>query len=797
MRWVRFFHEVGLEDVPLVGGKNASLGEMIRELSPLGVRVPEGFATTSEAYWHFLEHNGLKEAIARELGELDPEDPKALQRVSRRLRNLILKGEYPQDLREEILEAYRRLSEEAGEEEIPVAVRSSATAEDLPTASFAGQQESFLYVQGEADLLLHVKRAMASLFTARAISYRAHMGFDHLKVALSVGVQRMVRADDAASGVIFTLDPDTGHRGFVYLTAIYGLGENIVQGRVIPDGYYVHKETFREGFRAVVYRRLSAKELTLAFDPREGRLKNRPTPLYLRNRFALRDEEVLLLADWAMKIEDHYSKKRGSPTPMDIEWAKDGPTGELFVLQARPETVHSQKTPVLRVFRLLKRGEVLAEGLAVGEAIAMGRARVLKDPKEMDRFQEGEVLVTETTNPDWEPIMKKAAAIVTERGGRTSHAAIVARELGVPAVVGAVGATRSVPEGEEVTVSCAEGERGVVYRGRLPFEVEEIRPETLPRTRTRILVNVGTPEEALRTSLLPTDGVGLLRMELVFASHVRVHPLALTRFETLPKEVRRQVEEVTEAYPDKRAYFVETLSQGIGLIAAAFYPRPVLLRFSDFKTNEYARLLGGHLFEPKEENPMLGWRGASRYYHPDYKEGFLLEVAAVRRVREEMGLKNLMVMVPFCRTPEEGEKVLEVMAEGGLRRGEGGLEVHVMAEIPSNVLEAEAFAELFDGFSIGSNDLTQLALGLDRDSERVAHLFDERRETVKRLAAMLIEKAHAKGKKVGICGQAPSDYPEFAAFLVERGIDSLSLNPDALLRTVREVAEVERRLGIG
>ena len=662
MRWVRFFHEVGLEDVPLVGGKNASLGEMIRELSPLGVRVPEGFATTSEAYWHFLEHNGLKEAIARELGELDPEDPKALQRVSRRLRNLILKGEYPQDLREEILEAYRRLSEEAGEEEIPVAVRSSATAEDLPTASFAGQQESFLYVQGEEDLLLHVKRAMASLFTARAISYRAHMGFDHLKVALSVGVQRMVRADEAASGVIFTLDPDTGHRGFVYLTAIYGLGENIVQGRVTPDGYYVHKETFREGFRAVVYRRLGAKELTLAFDPREGRLKNRPTPLHLRNRFALRDEEVLLLADWALKIEDHYSRKRGSPTPMDIEWAKDGPTGELFVLQARPETVHSQKTPVLRVFRLLKRGEVLAEGLAVGEAIAAGRARILKDPKEMDRFQEGEVLVTETTNPDWEPIMKKAAAIVTERGGRTSHAAIVARELGVPAVVGAVGATRSVPEGEEVTVSCAEGERGVVYRGRLPFEVEEIRPETLPRTRTRILVNVGTPEEALRTSLLPTDGVGLLRMEFVFASHVRVHPLALTRFETLPKEVRRQVEEVTEAYPDKRAYFVERLSEGIGLIAAAFYPRPVLLRFSDFKTNEYARLLGGHLFEPKEENPMLGWRGASRYYHPDYKEGFLLEVAAVKRVREEMGLKNLMVMVPFCRTPEEGEKVLEVMA---------------------------------------------------------------------------------------------------------------------------------------
>jgi pyruvate,water dikinase len=617
------------------------------------------------------------------------------------------------------------------------------------------------------------------------------MGFDNLKVALSVGVQRMVRADTGASGVIFTLDPDTGHRGFVYVTAIFGLGENIVQGRVVPDGYYVHKEALRQGYKALVYRKLGAKELTLTYDPREGRLKNRPTPPYLRNQFALKDEEVLLLADWSLKIEDHYSQKRGAPTPMDIEWAKDGPTGELFILQARPETVHSQKSPVLRVYRLLDRREVLAEGLAVGEAIAQGRARILRSPKEMDRFQEGEVLVTETTNPDWEPIMKKAAAIVTERGGRTSHAAIVARELGVPAIVGAAGATRGIPEGEEVTVSCAEGEVGWVYRGRLPYEVEEIHPESLPKTRTKILVNVGTPEEALKVSLLPTEGVGLLRMEFVFASHVRVHPLALTRYEALPKEVRRQVDEATEGYGDKRAYFVERLSEGIALIAAAFYPRPVLLRFSDFKTNEYARLIGGHLFEPKEENPMLGWRGASRYYHPDYKEGFLLEVAAVRRVREVLGLKNLKVMVPFCRTPEEGEKVLKVMEEGGLRRGEDGLEVYVMAEIPSNVLEAEAFAELFDGFSIGSNDLTQLALGLDRDSERVAHLFDERRETVKALCALLIEKAHAKARPVGICGQAPSDYPEFAAFLVERGIDSISLNPDALLRAVKKVAEME------
>ncbi len=796
MKWVRFFTEVGLEDVPLVGGKNASLGEMIRELAPLGVKVPGGFATTSEAYWHFLEHNGLREAIAQELAGLDVENPAALQRASRRLRNLILKGKYPEDLEEEIRLAYRKLSEEAGEEALPVAVRSSATAEDLPTASFAGQQESYLYVQGEEELLLHVKRAMASLFTARAISYRAHMGFDHLKVALSVGVQRMVRADTASSGVIFTLDPDTGHPGFVYITAIWGLGENIVQGRVGPDGYYVHKETLKQGYKALIHKRLGSKELTLAFDPKEGRLKNRPTPPYLRNQFALSDEEALLLADWSLKIEEHYSQKRGAPTPMDIEWAKDGPTGELFILQARPETVHSQKTPVLRVYRLQERGEVLAEGLAVGEAIATGRARVLRDPKEMDRFQEGEVLVTETTNPDWEPIMKRAAAIVTERGGRTSHAAIVARELGVPAVVGAMGATERIPDGEAVTVSCAEGETGRIYRGALPFEVEEVRPDTLPKTRTQILVNVGTPDEALRASLLPTDGVGLLRMEFVFASHVRVHPLALTRFPSLPKEVQRQVAELTEGYPDKRAYFVDRLAQGIALIAAAFYPRPVLLRFSDFKTNEYARLIGGHLFEPKEENPMLGWRGASRYYHPDYKEGFLLEVQAVKRVREEMGLKNLMVMVPFCRTPEEGQRVLEVMAEGGLRRGEDGLQVYVMAEIPSNVLEAEAFAELFDGFSIGSNDLTQLALGLDRDSERVATLFDERRPTVQALAAMLIEKAHAKGKKVGICGQAPSDYPEFAAFLVEKGIDSLSLNPDALLRTVKKVAELEAALGL-
>ncbi|MGQ9735303.1 MAG: phosphoenolpyruvate synthase [Thermaceae bacterium] len=786
MNYIKFFHEIELEDLPLVGGKNASLGEMIRALSPLGIRVPEGFALTAEGYRAFLKENGLHEAIAKTLEDLDPDDPKSLQRKSRRLRELFLKGTYPKDLEEEIRSAYRALSEKAQEAsgELPVAVRSSATLEDLPTASFAGQQESYLYVQGEEDLLHHVKRAMASLFTARAISYRARLGFDHLKVALSVGVQRMVRADEGASGVIFTLDPDSGHRGVVYLTAIYGLGENIVQGRVTPDQYYVHKDTL-----ALVYKVLGSKELTLIYDRMDGRLKNRPTPPSLRNRFALNDEDVLTLAQWALRIEEHYSKVRGVETPMDIEWAKDGATGEVYILQARPETVHAQKAPVLKVYRLLERGRILAEGLAVGEGIAVGRARILNDPKEMDQFQPGEVLVTETTNPDWEPIMKKASAIVTERGGRTSHAAIVARELGIPAVVGAPEARKRIPSGV-VTVSTAEGEVGRVYEGQLSYSVEEISPQALPKTRTKIMLNLGNPAEALRLGRLPVDGVGLARMEFIFASHVRVHPLALTRYETLPHQVRRQVDALTQGYSDKQAYFVDTLAQGIALIAAAFYPRPVLLRFSDFKTNEYARLIGGHLFEPKEENPMLGWRGASRYDHPEYKEGFLLEVAAVKKVRE-MGLKNLMVMIPFCRTPEEGARVLSVMAEGGLKRGEDGLEVYVMAEIPSNILEAEAFAELFDGFSIGSNDLTQLALGLDRDSERVAHLFDERRETVKALIRLLIQKAHAKGRPVGICGQAPSDYPEFAAFLVREGIDSISLNPDALLPTLRVVAEAE------
>ncbi|WP_287371573.1 phosphoenolpyruvate synthase [Oceanithermus sp.] len=798
MKWVKWFSEVGIHDVPLVGGKNASLGEMLRTLGEVGVRVPDGFAVTAEAYRYYLREAGLEDKIRALLDGWDRSDPADLIRRARRIRNMIVRAECPEDLRREIAEAYAELSRKYGTDEVDVAVRSSATAEDLPTASFAGQQDTYLMVHGEAELLLSVRRAFASLFTARAISYREDMGFDHFKVALSVGVQKMVRSDLASSGVIFTLDTETGFRDVVLVTSIWGLGENIVQGRVVPDEFYVHKPTLRKGFPSLVWKKLGAKEFKLVYDEQKQRLSNQPTPRDERERFSLEPDEVLQLARWAVAIEDHYSKVHGEPTPMDIEWAKDGLSGELFIVQARPETVHSQRKGLkFTVYELKEKGKVLVRGLAVGEKIASGKVRVITDPNKMDEFQPGEVLVTTITDPDWEPIMKEAAAIVTDRGGRTSHAAIVARELGIPAVVGSENATRVLRTGQEVTVSCAEGEDGRVYEGRLAFEVHEVDPETLPKPeRTRILLNVGNPELAFKLAQYPVDGVGLARMEFIFASWIRVHPLALTRYDQLPIRVKRQVDELTRGYPTKEEYFIDKLAQGIAVIAAAFYPREVILRFSDFKTNEYAHLLGGELFEPREENPMLGWRGASRYYHPDYKEGFLLELAAVKRVREDMGLDNLKVMVPFCRTPEEGRRVLEVMREGGLEPGKNGLEVYVMAEIPSNIWLADAYADVFDGFSIGSNDLTQLTLGVDRDSDRIAALFDERNEAVKRSVAHLIERAHAHAprRKVGICGQAPSDYPEFAAFLVEKGIDSISLNPDAVLRTMSRVVEMEQKL---
>ncbi len=797
MKWIKWFSEVGIADVGLVGGKNASLGEMLRELKSVGVRVPDGFAVTAEAYRYYLREAGLEDKIRKILADLDKSDPDDLLKRSRRIRNLIIRAECPADLRDEITAAYRELSKKYDTDEVDVAVRSSATAEDLPNASFAGQQDTYLMIHGEAELLLAVRRAFASLFTARAISYREDMGFDHFKVALSVGVQKMVRSDKASSGVMFTLDTETGFRDVVLITSIWGLGENIVQGRVVPDEFYVHKPTLRQGYDSLIWKKLGAKEFKLVYDEQKQRLSNLPTPKEERERFSLEPEEVLQLGRWAMAIEDHYSKVHNRPTPMDIEWAKDGLTGELFIVQARPETVHSQRKGLkFTVYELKEKGKVLVEGLAVGDKVASGKVRVITDPNKMDEFRPGEVLVTTITDPDWEPIMKEAAAIITDRGGRTSHAAIVARELGIPAVVGTEKATRVLKTGQEVTVSCVEGEDGKVYEGKLAYEVHEIDPASLPKPKTKILLNVGNPELAFKLSQYPVDGVGLARMEFIFASWIRVHPLALTRYEQLPIRVKRQVDELTRGYPSKEEYFIDKLSQGIAVIAAAFYPREVILRFSDFKTNEYAHLLGGELFEPREENPMLGWRGASRYYHPDYKEGFMLELAAVKRVREKFGLSNLKVMVPFCRTPDEGQKVLEVMREGGLEQGKDGLEVYVMAEIPSNIWLADTYADLFDGFSIGSNDLTQLTLGVDRDSDRISALFDERNEAVKRSVAHLIEHAHAHEprRKVGICGQAPSDYPEFAAFLVEKGIDTISLNPDAVLRTMQRVVEMEKEL---
>ena len=709
----------------------------------------------------------------------------------------VRKGGLPTELVLEIIEAYTVLSELASTDDVEVAVRSSATAEDLPTASFAGQQETYLYVHGEAELLDAVKKAFASLFTARGISYRADMGFDQFQVALSVGVQQMVRADRASSGVIFTLDTETGFRDVVYLTSIWGLGENIVQGRVMPDAFSIHKPTLQQGFRPIVGKQCGAKEFKLIYDETGHRLKNVPVPQTERDQFSLTDDEALQLAHWALAIEDHYSRKRGTATPMDIEWAKDGATGELFIVQARPETVHSQKhTPTLNVYHLTEAGTELVHGLAIGDGVTVGTARVIHDPREMELFQPGEVLVTEITNPDWEPILKIAAGVVTERGGRTSHAAIVARELGIPAVVGAEHATRAIATGETVTLSCCEGEIGHVYAGPLSYELEHIDLHTLPQISTRIMMNVGNPEQAFKLAQLPNDGVGLARMEFIFASTIGVHPLALTRYDSLPREVRREVDQLTRGYSDKTEYFVDKLAHGIGTIAAAFWPKPVILRFSDFKTNEYAHLVGGAQWEPHEENPMLGWRGASRYYHPGYKEGFLLEVTAVKRVREVFGLTNLIPMIPFCRTPEEGQRVLDTMREVGLERGVDGLEVYVMAELPSNVLQAEAFARIFDGFSIGSNDLTQLILGVDRDSTRIAPLFDERNAGVKRAIAELIATVHRAGRKIGICGQAPSDYPEFAAFLVEQGIDSISLTPDAVVRTRLRIRDAEQAVHV-
>jgi len=794
---ILWFRDVGIGDVPLVGGKNASLGEMIQHLSAGGIRVPNGFATTAFAYRQFLHATGLDAKLQRIFAELHPENLEDLRERGKQVRNLILEAPFPYDLELAITEAYQTLCREYGPD-TDVAVRSSATAEDLPEASFAGQHETFLNVHGVRGVLEACKKSFASMFTDRAISYRHEHGFDHMKIALSVGVQKMVRSDFAGSGVMFSIDTETGFPNVVLINAAYGLGENIVQGAVNPDEYLVFKPTLQKGFRPVLRRRLGSKEFKLIYEAGGTKsTKNVPVLAEDRRKFVLTSDEVLELARWACRIEDHYSQAHGAYTPMDIEWAKDGITNGLYIVQARPETVQSQKKPfVVRTYRLEAKGTILATGRSVGEAIGSGPARVILDPRDGDSFKPGEVLITRRTDPDWEPIMKRAAAIVTDEGGRTCHAAIVARELGIPAVVGTEKATVAIKPGTPVTVSCAEGEAGFVYEGSLPFSTEEIPLPSLPHTRTQIMMNVGNPEDAFRLQELPNQGVGLARVEFIIANQIQVHPMALVHFDRIhDPAVQARLADLTAGYADKTEYFVEQLAQGVGTIAAAFYPRPVIVRLSDFKTNEYASLLGGKDFEPAEENPMIGWRGASRYYHPDYREGFALECRAMRRVREEMGLTNLIIMVPFCRTPEEGRAVLAEMAKHGLERGKDGLEVYVMCEIPSNVILADEFCQIFDGFSIGSNDLTQLTLGLDRDSRLVASLFDERNEAVRKMIAAAIQATKRNHRKIGICGQAPSDYPEFAEFLVELGIDSISLNPDSVVKTLLHVARTEQRMG--
>ena len=796
--WIRWFDEVGMPDLAAVGGKNASLGEMRRALTPLGIRTPDGFATTADAYRAFLRAADLERVIGDSLRQLDVDRIETLQAAGGRIRSAILAAALPDALIQGVAGAYRRLEAEYGSN-CDVAVRSSATAEDLPDASFAGQQETYLNIHGEAMLIDAVKRCYASLFTDRAIVYRVHHGFDHLQVALSVGVQKMVRSDLACAGVMFSIDTETGFANAVLINGAYGLGESVVQGTVNPDEFYVFKPTLA-GFRPILQKKLGTKEFKLVYEE-GGTRQTRSVPVSIedRDRFVLSDDDILTLARWAVLVEDHYSRLRGAPSPMDIEWAKDGRSGELFLVQARPETVHTQRDPlVLERFQLEKRGEVLAKGRSVGEKIGQGPARIIRSAADLEQLRQGEVLVTEMTDPDWEPVMKRAAAVVTDRGGRTCHAAIVSRELGIPAIVGTATGTAVIKTGDAVTVSFAEGEEGFVYRGRLPVRIERTDLADVARPRTRMMMNVANPAEAFSLSFLPNDGVGLARLEFIIGTHVRTHPMALLQPDRVTDlKERRDIEHLTRGYADKGQYFVDRLAEGVAMIAAAFWPKDVIVRLSDFKTNEYAGLLGGAAFEPKEENPMLGFRGASRYYDDRYRAGFALECRAMRKVREEMGLENVKLMVPFCRTVDEGRRVIAEMAANGLAQGERGLDIYVMCEIPSNVTLAREFAEVFDGFSIGSNDLTQLVLGVDRDSELVAHLFDERNEAVKRTIAQVIGAAHAAGRKIGICGQAPSDYPEFAKFLVAEGIDSLSLNPDSQLKTMLAIVEMEKTLAQG
>lgn len=800
---ILWFDQISKDDVPLVGGKNASLGEMYSNLTEKGIKVPYGFAVTAEAYRYFIRENHLDDKIKEILKGLDTHDVLDLQKRGKKIRNLLLKAKMPEKLELAIREAYAELEKKYGKH-VDVAVRSSATAEDLPDASFAGQQETFLNIRGVDNVVKYVQKCFASLFTDRAISYREDKGFDHFSVYISVAIQKMVRSDAACSGVMFTLDTESGFRDVVYITGTWGLGEALVQGKVTPDEYYVFKPTLKQGFRPILSKKLGSKHLKMIYgdDPKHP-IKTVKTTKDERLSFVLTNDEILQLAEWAMLIKEHYGR------PMDIEWAKDGDgktvgTGEIYIVQARPETVHAIKEfKFYEVYKLKGEGKVICTGKAVGSKIGQGKARVILSLNDIANFKTGEILVTEMTDPDWEPIMKKASAIITDRGGRTCHAAIVSRELGIPCIVGTEKATQLIKTGDKITVDCSQGEVGRVLEGLVEYEVERIDLENLPETKTKIMMNVGIPEQAFSQCQLPNDGVGLARIEFIISSHIGIHPLALINYEKLKEEAKKDkeiekvvhiIEERAYNYKEKAEFYVDKLAQGIAMIAAAFYPKDVIVRLSDFKTNEYANLVGGYLYEPVEHNPMLGWRGASRYYDPRFEPAFALECKAIKKARDEMGLTNIKVMVPFCRTVEEGKKVVQVMEKYGLKQGERGLEVYVMCEIPSNVILAEEFSQVFDGFSIGSNDLTQLTLGLDRDSELVSHIYDERNPAVKALIKQVIKTAHKFGRKVGICGQAPSDFPDFAEFLVECGIDSMSLSPDTIVKTRLLVSEKEKEL---
>jgi len=791
--FIKYFKELRIKDVPLVGGKNASLGEMFTQLSSKGIFVPDGFATTAFAFYTFLDYNKLWESLQQLMSSLDKKNFSNLKETGAAARALIMNGTMPTEIASAITGAYKNL---CGKNYFEVAVRSSATAEDLPNASFAGQHESYLNIKGEDALLKVVQKCFASLYTNRAIKYREDNGFIHEKVALSVGVQKMVRSDKACSGVGFTLEPESGFRDVIHLAGVWGLGENIVQGTVTPDEFYIFKPTLKAGKQAIIQKKLGSKAKTMVYAEEGGTssIINIDTSKESQEQFVLSNDEIAKLANWALIIEQHYQK------PMDIEWAKDGITNELFIIQARPETVHARENPfLLKEYKLLEKGKVLAEGSAIGKKIAAGTARILESVKDADKLNEREIVITDVTSPDWDPILKKAAAIVTNKGGRTSHASIVAREIGVPAIVGCTNATTAIKDGEQITVCCSEGSTGHVYDGKLKYsEIElDVRRIEKPQS-TEVMMIVADPDKAFELSFYPNDGVGLMRMEFIITNFIRIHPMALIKFNELKDElVKKQIEELTHHYNDKEKYFVEKLAQGIATIAAAFYSKDVIVRMSDFKTNEYADLIGGKDFEPKEENPMLGFRGASRYYNDLYKEGFRLECEALKMVREAMGLTNVKVMIPFCRTVEEGRKVIQVMEQNGLNRSKDDtLEIYVMAEIPSNVLLAEEFAKIFDGFSIGSNDLTQLTLGIDRDSALVANLFSEQNEAAKMMISTVIHKAKLSGTKIGLCGQGPSDFPVFAQFLVEQGIDSISFNPDALLTGIQNIRQAEEKAAV-